>query len=942
MTRRYLIPLALAAALAACGGTNKPINCPVCAQTAGNGTGNGAVAGNAGTDATASKSGPPKKVTTVEGITEYTLDNGLRVLLFPDDSQEKVTVNITYFVGSRLEGYGETGMAHLLEHMMFKGTPTHDDIWKSLQAHGAQFNGTTWLDRTNYYETMPSTDENLTWALGMEADRMVNSKIAQEDLSKEFSVVRNEFEMGENNPLGVLEERIVSAAYLWHNYGKSTIGSKSDIERVPATRLKAFYEKYYRPDNAMLVVAGKFDPKRALDLVGQTFGAVAKPATPIPDSYTVEPVQDGEKQVILRRTGDSQYVGVLYHGVPGASADYVPMQAAADILTDEPSGRLYKALVEKKLATRVWNEGYPTKEPGYFLFFAEVPKGKALGPVRDKMISIIEGLAKTKITPAEVNRFIAKSDKQMELLMTNSQRIAILLTEFAAMGDWRMLFVSRDRADKVSPDSIATVAGNYFKRSNRTVGMFTPVNDKQIDRAPLPKQPDVVALTKDYKGRADTSQGEVFDASYDNIEKRTERYTLKGGMKVALLPKRTRGKKVEGRIAVYYGNEKVLKGKTTAADLVADMLMRGSKKHSYQQLKDELDRLKATVSIDSMKPGMAMVNISTTHENLLPVIALMAEVLEQPTFPKDQFDLVTREQLTDLEGNLQNPQALAINQLRRTLTPYPKGDVRYVPTLPEQIQLIKKTKVSDLARLHKTYWGATYAKAAFVGDFDAAELKAALEKDFSGWKSRKPYKRIEQKYIAAKGSDKVIRTPDKKMAFILAAKTLKLRDDNPDYAALTMVGYVLGGGASSRLLNRLRQKEGWSYGAFGAIQAGSQDTLGALFGGAILAPQNADKGMTAMLEEIKLLFDKGIPKKELDDAIAAYLKKSKSQLASDSYVVNQLARDLEIGRTLAFDAKLDDKISKLTPEVVQKAIKKHLDASDLALIKAGDLAEKKD
>jgi len=940
MPRRYLISLALAAALAACGGTNKPINCPVCAQTAGNTAGNGAADSNGATDA-AWKSGPPKKVTAVEGITEYTLDNGLRVLLFPDDSQEKVTVNITYFVGSRLEGYGETGMAHLLEHMMFKGTPTHDDIWKSLQAHGAQFNGTTSYDRTNYYETMPSTDDNLTWALNMEADRMVNSKIAQEDLSKEFSVVRNEFEMGENNPLRVLEARIISAAYLWHNYGKSTIGSKSDIERVPASRLKVFYKKYYRPDNAMLVVAGKFDPKRALDLVGQTFGTVAKPATPIEDSYTVEPVQDGEKEIFLRRTGDSQYIGVLYHGVAGADAAFVPMSAAADILTVAPSGRLYKALVEKKLATRVWNEADPLREPGYVLFWAEVPKGKQLAPVRDKMISIIEGLGKSKILPAEVNRFIAKSDKQMELFMTSSQRVAIALTEFASLGDWRMLFVMRDRADKVSADAIATAASNYFKRSNRTVGMFTPIDEKKIDRSPLPKQPDVVALTKDYKGRAATSQGEVFDASYDNIEKRTERYTLKSGMKVALLPKRTRGKKVEGRIGIYFGNDKVLKGKTTAADLVADMLMRGTKKHSYQQLKDELDRLKASVSIQSAKPGLAMVTISTTHENLLPVIDLVAEMLEQPTFPRDQFDLVTRAQLTDLEGNLQNPQALAINQLRRTLTPYPKGDVRYVPTIPEQIAMIKKTKVSDLKRLHKAYWGATYAKAAFVGDFDSTEVKGALEKAFSGWKSHKKYARIEHKYIPTKGSDNVIRTPDKKMAFILAAKTIKLRDDDPDYAALTMVGYVLGGGASSRLLNRLRQKEGWSYGAFGAIQAGAQDTLGAIFGGAILAPQNADKGMTAMLEEIKRLFDKGIPKKELDDAIAAYLKKSKSQLANDQFVVTQLARDLEIGRTMAFDAKLDEQITKLTPEVVQMAIKKHLNADNLSLIKAGDLAAKK-
>ena len=223
-------------------------------------------AGSAGEPAasTPAPGGPPAKGPKVEGITEYRLANGLKVLLYPDQSKPTVTVNITYFVGSRHEGYGETGMAHLLEHMVFKGTPTHADIWKLLQDRGAQFNGTTWYDRTNYYEELPATPENLEFALKLEADRMVNSRIAGEDLAKEFSVVRNEFEMGENNPAGVLEEKMFAAAFQWHNYGKTTIGSRSDIEKVPVENLREFYRKHYQPDNAMLIVAGKFDEaKRA-------------------------------------------------------------------------------------------------------------------------------------------------------------------------------------------------------------------------------------------------------------------------------------------------------------------------------------------------------------------------------------------------------------------------------------------------------------------------------------------------------------------------------------------------------------------------------------------------------------------------------------------------------------------------------------------------------
>ena len=218
-----------------------------------------------------------RPVASVEGITEFQLDNGLRVLLFPDPSKPQVTVNITYFVGSRHEGYGETGMAHLLEHLVFKGTPDHPDIMKELTERGAQPNGTTWFDRTNYFEILPASDENLAWALGLEADRMLNSYIAEKDLDSEMTVVRNEMEAGENNPFGILMERVLSTAYLWHNYGKSTIGARADVENVPIERLQAFYRKFYQPDNALLVVAGNFDPAKALEMVVEKFRALPRP-----------------------------------------------------------------------------------------------------------------------------------------------------------------------------------------------------------------------------------------------------------------------------------------------------------------------------------------------------------------------------------------------------------------------------------------------------------------------------------------------------------------------------------------------------------------------------------------------------------------------------------------------------------------------------------------
>ena len=244
----------------------------------------------------AHRTGHPRQVTSVEGITEYALDNGLHVLLFPDQTKQTITVNITYLVGSRHENYGETGMAHLLEHLMFKGSPKHPNVPQELTSHGARPNGTTWFDRTNYFETFQASDENLRWALDLEAERMVHSFIAKKDLDSEMTVVRNEFELGENDPSSILEERVLSTAYLWHNYGHSTIGARADIENVPIERLQAFWRNYYQPDNAYLLVAGKFDPVKTLALIDETFAAIPKPARKLQQTYTAEPTQDGERE----------------------------------------------------------------------------------------------------------------------------------------------------------------------------------------------------------------------------------------------------------------------------------------------------------------------------------------------------------------------------------------------------------------------------------------------------------------------------------------------------------------------------------------------------------------------------------------------------------------------------------------------------------------------
>src|SRR3954463_12121979 len=349
----------------------------------------------------------PKGVTqnaTVEGITEYRLANGLQVLLFPDASKPTITVNVTYLVGSRMENYGETGMAHLLEHLMFKGTKKHPNIDLDFNKRGMQFNGTTWIDRTNYYEIFGANEDNLRWAIEMEADRMVNSFIAKKDLDSEMTVVRNEYEQGENSPFGVMLKRMQSIAFDWHSYGRSTIGNRSDIENVRIENLQAFYRTYYQPDNAVLLIAGKFEADKALALIAKNFGAIPKPKRTLPPEWTVEPTQDGPREYTVRRKGDIQIVGVAYKVPSSLHVDSDAIGIGSFILSHVPTGRLHKALVETGKAAQVFGFPLQGKYPGLQIFGAVVKMGQDVAPVRDEMIKIIEDFGNTPPNAQEMER----------------------------------------------------------------------------------------------------------------------------------------------------------------------------------------------------------------------------------------------------------------------------------------------------------------------------------------------------------------------------------------------------------------------------------------------------------------------------------------------------------------------------------------------------------
>ncbi|HEU4779039.1 MAG TPA: pitrilysin family protein, partial [Steroidobacteraceae bacterium] len=878
----------------------------------------------------------PERVTSVEGITEYRLANGLRVLMFPDQSKQTITVNITYLVGSRHENYGETGMAHLLEHLVFKGTPRHPDIPAELTAHGSRPNGTTSWDRTNYFETFNATEENLRWALDLEADRMINSFIAKKDLDSEMTVVRNEFEMGENQPIGVLFKRLLSVAYDWHNYANTPIGARSDIEGVPIDRLQAFYRMYYQPDNALLLVAGKIDEAATLKLVQEYFGGIPRPTRVLPTLHTIEPTQDGERRVVLRREGDVQAAVIAYHAPAGSHEDSPALQILGPVMADAPSGRLYKELVEKGKAAGVFPAALQLREAGMFAFGAQVRTEQSVDSALDVLIANIENSTAKPITDEEVERARAKILKEIELSLNNSERIGLDLSNWAGMGDWRLIFVNRDRLRAVKTADVQGVWSRYFKPSNRTAAVFYPT--KGPDRAVIPATPDVAELVKEYKGDAAKQEGEVFDATPANIEARTRRVKLPGGLELALLPKTTRGGAVFAALSLRFGDEASLRNQGNVPSMATAMLMRGTRKHTRQQLSDEFDRLKARINFNSWGSGQ-YASIETTRENLPAVLTLFTEVLREPAFDPKELEQLRTEWLASMEQQRSDPSALAFTAFQKHLKPYRADDIRYVESIDESIATTKAATREQLVKFHQTFFGAQPAQMAVVGDFDAAAIEKQVATLLGDWKNAKPFTRVENKYFDVPAKEMIIETPDKAQAFFVAGLNLALRDDDPDYPAMILGNYMLGGGfLNSRLMTRIRGKDGLSYGVGSQVQGDNFDKSGGFLAYAIYAPQNLAKLQQAFNEEIARVLAEDFTKEEIDQAKSGWLQSRGVSRAQDNELVGSIAHYLFVGRTLAWDAEFEKKIMALDAAQIRAAFQRHIQPAKFTIVKAGDFA----
>ena len=883
-----------------------------------------------------------KPVVSVEGITEYRLPNGLQVLLAPDDSKPTTTVNLTYNVGSRHENYGETGMAHLLEHLLFKGTPRHPLVWAEFNKRGLRANGSTWLDRTNYFASFSANEANMAWYLDWLADSMTKSFIAKKDLDSEMTVVRNEMEAGENDPGRVLFEKTLAAMYQWHNYGKSTIGARADVEGVDIGRLQAFYRTWYQPDNATLIVSGKFDPARVLALVEKHFAPIPKPKRALPNQYTLEAVQDGERAITLRRVGGTPQLIASYHGVPGAHPD----QAAAEVLTlvmgDTPAGRLHKQLTAKGLAAETWSWTPTLHDPGFMSFGASLAPGQDLSAAQSALLSTLESLATEPLTAEEVERARIKWLNGWEQQFTDPERVGVAVSEYVSQGDWRLFFLLRDRVRNVALADVQRFATERLLRANRTLGAYVPT-EKPL-RPPVPAAVDVAQQMKSFVPQAAAAAAERFEATPANIDARTQRGRLggnAGGVQFALLPKTTRGQSVVASIVLRGGDVATLQGQAGVAALLGAMLDKGTPEISRQQVQDRLDALRTELAIgfNPQEPGALMVNLRSRREHLPAAIELVGALLRQPALDPAVLDEAKRQAVAAIEAQRKEPDAVLDEALSRHGNPYPRGDIRHPRSFDERLQDVQAVTPQALRELHATIVGASRVELAAVGDFDAEAVKAATQRALGGWPTATPYVRVPFPPYAPPPTRLVFNTPDKQNAVLMALQPLPLKEGDPDYAALTMANYLLGSGGNSRLWNRVREKEGLSYDVRSTIDWDAHGTNSWWTASAIYAPANRGKVEAAFKEVVALALKDGFTARELEEGKEGLLNFRTLSRAQDRNVAGGWVRNLDLGRTFAFSAQVDAQLQALTLPQVNAALKKYVDPAKFVVGVAGDFKD---
>ena len=858
------------------------------------------------------------------GIKEYTMtSNGLRVLLKQDNTAPVATFMVTYEVGSRNEAIGYTGSTHLLEHLMFKGsrkfnTKKGNSVFQTLQSLGARMNATTWLDRTNYFAVLPS--EHLETLIEIEADRMRNAYIKEEDRQSEMTVVRNEFERGQNSPSGVLDENIWATAYQAHPYHHSTIGWKEDIENVSIERLREFYDTFYWPNNATAIAIGDFTEKEALSMIKKHFGKIRKSTKPIPEVYTAEPKQEGIRTITLKRAGQQGIVGVA-HKTPAATHPDAPaFMVLSSILSSGKNSRFYKNITDKGLTTSVYIWDSLFRDPGLFTVYANLSPDVDHKTVEKAVVDEYEKIKKDGVSDEEVKNAQTQLIASMKFRQDGSYAIASGLNEAIASGDWTLYTTYDEKIGTVTKEDVQRIVKEYFKEDLSTIGYFIPLGAGGQNKKLATSAKDLEKMKlKHYSEEEELLSSRVVDS--EPVE----------GIRLLTLK---RGSGVVTLTGSMLGGDIYASGNARTADMVAAMLDQGTTNMTKFEISAKLESAGARLGFFN---GQARVGFSGKFlsEDTKMVFDLLADQLKNPLFAEEDLNKVKKRQVANYKRSKESTRGNATNNMLKAF--YGTGH-QNSPTDPDKaIEEIKKITPKNLKDFHLKNYGAGTMVIVAVGDVDHNSLESLIKEGFGGWK-KSPLKEKKETGTANKASDKVYVTmQDKTSTDFLVGTALGIDRYHPDYLPLYVATHTLGGNFSARLMQTVRVKEGLTYGINSSMRGFGNGNDGYWMVGGTFSPKLLSKGESSTLREIKKWAEEGITQKELDITKSTLTGGFQVGFDSTGGLAGGILDAIIVHGDLTYLDSYPERIKAITLDEANTAISKYIFFDDLYQVAAGTI-----
>jgi zinc protease len=903
-------------------------------------------------------------VKTVGGISEYKLPaNDLNVLLLEDHSAPVLTFMVTYRVGSRNEVTGTTGATHLLEHLMFKGsTNFHPGIGKGfdtlMDRVGGINNATTWLDRTNYYENLPS--DHLELAVQLEADRMRNLLLREEDRQPEMTVVRNEFERDENDPSSALDKEVGATAFIAHPYHHPTIGWRSDIEKVSIEKLREFYDTFYWPNNATITIIGDFKPDVALRLVKQNFGAITRSPKPIPEVYTQEPPQSGPRRVTVKRPGEVGVVQIAYKAPPALHPDHAALEVLASVLSTGKTSRLYRALIDSNQAINADASKGFFHDQTLFNATAMLAPGVSHEQVEKTLFAEVEKVKKDGVTPAEVERAINKLLAGIAYARDGSFAIAGQINEAIAVGDWTIYLGLLEQLKQVKPADVQRVAKTYLNEDQSTTGWFIPVQE-----APTPVEKSADAFQEDVARKTFAARGPHYyrdpdvDPLYSPAILRTPLQRDAGPVATSAAPSgdgakiapNVRRRNING-IDVLTLNTSIkdvvtIRGVLNAgdifnppdnaalADLMAGMLDKGTTKRDKFALAELLEQVGATITFGTSSHTLNF-NVKTLRKDLPLVLGLLAEQLRTPRFDPEEFSKLKKQVTGRYKRQLEDTDFRASNAFARAI--FPMAHPNRPPNDEKYLADVESATIEQLKVFHQAHYGPTGARIVAVGDVDDVTIDRALKEAFADWSGGKPFPSTPKAPFMAKAASEKVNMPGKTSVSIVIGQPSGLRYNDANYQSLNMATSVLGSGFfSARLLDIIRQREGLTYGIMANL-SGDTYTDGSWAIHGTFAPELLEKGLASTMRELRRFHAEGLTAQEVNTFKTTLTGAYKVALSTTSGLATALLNSVQRGYGPEWIDEYPLRLKALTLEQVNGAIKNFLDPNKMVMVQAGTLS----